>query len=168
MRRTIEVTIPEEPKTRDSGKTYIITEMAAAQAERWANRAILAVGKSGATIGNYEGSGIAGIAVLGFRALFGIQEGTALELMDEMMACVKRRETALPDGRPLVESDIEEVATRWHLKQEVFALHTGFSLAEIKSTLTSAAQTAAASISANTRRTSPKQSVKPSRRGRRR
>jgi hypothetical protein len=166
-RREIEFTIPpsssdvpENRRNRDGGKVFVITEMSALQAERWANRAILAVGNSGAKIDHVKGAGIAGIAVLGFKALFGISEGPALELADELMTCVRIKVAAMPQGRPLTDDDIEEVATRWLLKEKVFELHTGFSWAEIKLALISAAQAA----SANTLPTSPPRSGRSSQR----
>lgn len=143
-RRTKEVVIPAEPATRDSGKTFVVTEMPASQAERWADRAILAVANSGANVDHVAGTGMAGMAVVGFKALFGIKEGIALELAEEMMQCVQIKTAA--GARPLNPNpqaeDIEEVMTRWILRAEVFALHTGFSLAEIRQLLISAAQTA--------------------------
>jgi hypothetical protein len=167
MRREIEFTIPksssdvpENRRNRDGGKTFIITEMPALQAERWANRAVLAVGNSGAKIDHVKGAGIAGIATLGFKALFGISEGPAIELADELMTCIKIKVPALPAGRPLTDDDIEEVTTRWLLKEKVFELHTGFSWAEIKSALISAAQVASANIPP----TSPPRSARSSRR----
>lgn len=145
MRRKKEVSIPADPagtqearKNRDAGKVYILTEMPASAAERWANRAIIALGNSGAKIDYVVGAGMAGIAVLGLRAMFGVAEGPALELTDELMGCVTRKMEHAPEGRPLVEDDVEEVSTRFKLKAEVFALHTGFSWAEIRSMLISA------------------------------
>jgi hypothetical protein len=169
-RREIEFTVPssssdvpESRRNRDGGKTFIVTEMPPIQAERWANRAILAVGNSGAKIDHVKGAGIAGIAVLGFKALFGINEHSAIELADELMTCIKIKVAAMPMGRPLTEDDIEEVTTRWLLKEKVFELHTGFSWAEIKSALISAAQAA----SSNTLPTSPPRSARSSRQAKR-
>jgi len=158
--------VPENRRNRDGGKTFIITEMPALQAERWANRAILAVGNSGAKIDHVKGAGIAGIAVLGFKALFGISEGPALDLADELMGCIKIKVPALPQGRPLTDDDIEEVSTRWVLKEKVFELHTGFSWAEIKSALISAAQTASANIPATSQPPLAQSSRRKKRRGR--
>lgn len=160
MRREITVTITD--KNRDSGKVFVLTEMPASVAERWADRAILAVGHSGANIDYVKGKGVAGIAVLGFKALFGINEASALALADEMFSCVQIKVPAAT--RPLVEDDIEEVTTRWRLRAEVFALHTGFSLAELTLTLTSAAK----SLALLDTKTSRARSGKSSRRGKRR
>ena len=80
------------------------------------------------------GSGFAGIALLGLRALSGLRFEDAEPLLDEMFGCVQ----FMPDKRPqlaraLIEDDIEEVATRMRLREEVMALHTGFSLADARS-----------------------------------
>lgn len=136
MRKTREIKIDAEG--RDKGKTFVITEMPASQAEKWAVRAFLAMSRSGVEIpDNLEGTGMAGIATLGLKALGGIQEDDAIRLMDEMFDCVKfKPDDARIPPRDLVEDDIEEVATRVKLRIEIFELHTGFSLAAATSKLT--------------------------------
>lgn len=121
-----------EAEGRDQGKHYLLTELPASQAERWATRALMAMAKSGVEIPDgLERAGVAGIAVVGLRAVAGMPFEEAQPLLDEMMACVE----FIPDpARPqvhryLIEDDIEEVATRIMLRQEVIELHTGFSLA---------------------------------------
>lgn len=147
-RKEKEVIIPHEEGNRDSGKVFLIKEMPASQGERWANRAGLAIGHSGADVPFVPGGGWAMLAILGFKALFGIQEKIALELADEMFQCVhvKPDRTNPNVVRPLNPDpdaeDIEEIKTRWLLRAEVFALHSGFSLAEVKSKLISAFKTA--------------------------
>lgn len=140
--KTKVVTVVEEG--RDKGKVFLLTEMAARPAEKWAARAFLALAHSGLEVPGYvAGSGMAGLAILGFRALGGVAWAEAEPLLDEMMLCVK----AMPDpGNPMVVralvdrgmdgDDIEEVRTRLFLRSEVFALHTGFSLADVPSILT--------------------------------
>ena len=119
---------------RDKGKRYLITEMSATQAEKWATRAMLAIGRSlpsGAMSSNIEK--IAVVLQHGLQALFGTSFIEAEPLMDEMMECVE----ALPDknnptlNRALVEDDIEEVATRLQLRDEVIKLHVNFSLGDL-------------------------------------
>lgn len=162
-RRETEVTIekdqdsvPANRRNRDAGKTFVLTEWPADQAEDWANRAILAVGNSGARIDYIQGLGMAGIAALGFKALFGINDVTALQLINELMQCVKIKEQLAT--RPVTPDDIEEVTTRWHLKREVFTLHTGFSWAELQSKLSSATHLLASYLTP----TPPEPSAKPS------
>lgn len=144
MRKTKKVQITEEG--RDKGKTFLITEMPAARAERWAMRALMAVADAGIDLPEAAaGAGMAGIAVLGIRAVFSIPFEKAEPLMNEMMTCVAFMWDARKDlTRPLVddgsdEDDIEEVATRLSLRSEVLELHTGFSVAAaISESLTAA------------------------------
>lgn len=133
-RRTKTVVIRAD--NRDKGKHFLITEMPAVRAERWATRAFLALAKSGQGLDGYEpGGGMAQIAVLGFRALSGITIDEADVLMGEMMQCVQFVPTpSQPNfARPLIldegVEDVEEPATLVYLKAEVFDLHTGFSTA---------------------------------------
>lgn len=137
MRRTQIVNIAEEG--RDFGKIFIITEMPASQAEKWATRALLALCKAGVDIDGATTGGMAAFAVHGLQALSSIEFKDVEPLMDEMWACVKIQPGTDPSvTRFLVEDDIEEVATRLRLRLEVFSLHTGFSLADAQSKLTSA------------------------------
>lgn len=129
MRKIQDVTILDSG--RDNGKVFRITEMPAMKAEKWAMRALLAVGKSGVDIpDNVAGGGVAGLAAVGLKALMSIPWELAEPLLDEMMQCIQY----LPDPnapervRPLIDDDIEEVKTRLTLRNEVFQLHTGFSL----------------------------------------
>lgn len=133
MRKQKVVRIDEgTPDTnRDFGRVYVITEMPASQVEEWATRAFLALGKSGVDLGNVRpDQGFAGIAILGFQALFRLSWNDVKPLLDEMMSCVKTRPNPkLPDFiNPLREEDIEELSTRLKLRMEVFELHAGFSM----------------------------------------
>jgi hypothetical protein len=128
VRKTAVIQI--EAEGRDQGKTFLITEMSAWQAERWALRALLAVFKSETAIPpDLLRGGIAAVAAMGPRVMLGIPYEQAEPLLAEMMGCV----TIIPDPtrpqvtRALVESDVEEVLTLTHLKAEVFGLHVGFS-----------------------------------------
>lgn len=131
-RRDVRVTIPsDDPKNRDAGKTFLLTEMSATRAEDWAMRALLALTTSGAELpDDVQGAGMAGLAVMGVQALQGLKYDEVKPLMDEMFACVQ----ICPDRqnpnvvRPLVEDDIEEVSTRLRLRKEILDLHVGFSL----------------------------------------
>lgn len=120
---------------RDKGKRFLITEMSAMRAERWATRALLALTKSGENLDyvRSEKGGMAALAVAAIRGLQHLNFDDADPLMMEMMDCVqiipdpKHPETA----RPLVQNDaegddIEEVETRVILKQRVFKLHSDF------------------------------------------
>lgn len=117
---------------RDKGRVYKITEMDASRGEEWATRLLLAIARSGVEMPiGFLAMGWEAIAYLGINALGGLTWADAKPLLDEMMACVQKIEDpSRPEVvRMLVENDIEEVATRLRLRDEVFALHTGFSVA---------------------------------------
>lgn len=132
-----------DPGSRDHGRMYLLTEMPATQAEKWATRAFLALTRSGVEIPeDIRAAGMAGIAALGFHMLGGLRFEDVEPLMDEMMGCVQ----IIPDPkvslpRKLVESDIEEVKTRFKLRVEVFTLHTSFSWPDVVSMLNSTSTT---------------------------
>jgi hypothetical protein len=138
MRRVADVLITDEG--RDKGKCFLITELPAAQAEKWAMRALLLAAQAGVDVGNAKG--MAGIAVAGIQAIMGLRFADVEPLMDEMFTCVQiRPDHASHDPnkamytRPLIETDIEEVLTRIKLREEVLKLHLGFSIADYLSTL---------------------------------
>ncbi len=134
-RKTAVVQITAEG--RDQGKSYVITEMPALKAEKWAWRAMIALGRSGIDIPDgAEKGGMAALFVTGVATMMRTNFDDIEPLLDEMMECV----AIMPDPashpeivRPLVASDIEEVKTFFTLRMEVFKLHTGFSLAGARS-----------------------------------
>lgn len=137
-RRTEVVVVTAEG--RDKGKVYHLTEMPAMQAESWAQRALLALVRSGGAQipDDVAGMGLLGIATLGVQALGGIQYAELKPLMDEMMQCI----TYQPDPdrpeirRPLNgQDDIEEVATILMLRERLIDLHLGFSARSLLSSL---------------------------------
>jgi len=136
MRKTTIVTI--EAENRDKGKTFLLTEMPAAQAEKWAARAFLAMVKSGVEIpDDVADMGMAGLATLGIKALGGISWELAEPLLDEMFECVQIQPDPARNpkfARPLAEDDTEEVMTRFTLRRAVLELHVDFSLAAKLST----------------------------------
>lgn len=114
---------------RDKGKVFHLTEMPASQAEWWAMRAIMAMGRGGVDLpDDVRSMGMAALALEGLKALSKIQPEEAKPLMDEMLDCVQ----FVPDPkdhsvrRPLIEADIEEITTRLNLRAEVFRLHVDF------------------------------------------
>lgn len=119
---------------RDTGKQFHITEMSASQAENWAIRVILAVGNAGIEIPEGLASqGMAGLLAIGYMSLLKIPFESAKPLLDDMMTCVQIM--PMPNvKRPLIEDDIEEVATRLQLRKEVWKLHTDFFLGANEST----------------------------------
>lgn len=127
MRKTETITIEREG--RDKGKQFKLTEMSAAQAERWALRAFFALANTGVELPeDMAESGMAGIAAVGLSALGKVPFEQAEPLLDEIMGCVQ----IVPDPskphvvRALIDEDIEEVATRLELRKAVWDLHTGF------------------------------------------
>lgn len=126
--RKLRVTIDAEG--RDLGKVFQIEEMPALQAEAWAYRALLALANNGAEIpDDLACAGMAAIAAFGLKALTKLRYHDAEPLLAEMLDCVQ----ICPDPRnpqvirPLVPSDIEEVATLVRLRVETFNLHVNFS-----------------------------------------
>lgn len=120
---------------RDAGKVFLITEMPASQAEKWGIRAAAVVIQVGFDMP--EEAGWNALLAAGFQAFLQGPWAQVEPLLDEVFACVQ----AVPDPgvpertRSLVESDIEEIATRIRLRDEVFELHSGFSVAASLSNL---------------------------------
>jgi len=128
-RRTEEFKV--EAVGRDKGKIFLLTEMSAFAAEKWAAKALLALMKSGADIPeNTLSAGTAGLASIAMTAFGNVPPEALMPLLDEMMACVQ----CIPDPRnpmprKLVEEDIEEITTIFEIRKRLLDLHLGFSLA---------------------------------------
>lgn len=140
---------------RDHGKTFFLTEMPAHAAERWATRALLALGRKMPDLPDDAAQlGLLGLARFGISAFLSMDFDEATVLLDQMMTCVK----FVPDPvrsmatfSPLaLEADVEEVSTLLRLRDEVFKLHTGFSLAASLSTSDLAASVASLSTTTST------------------
>jgi len=128
MRKSIQYKVENEG--RDKGKVFLLTEMPASQAERWALRAFLALARNGVEISDKDkDAGLAGLAANGLTLIGKLPFDEAQALMEEMFTCVKM----IPDPqrpsvtRELIEDDIEEISTRFNLRVEVFKLHVDFS-----------------------------------------
>ena len=134
-RKTKIVTITDE--NRDQGKTFIITEVPADQAESWALRLFLALKQSEVDVPeSLQSLGMAGIASMGIRALLSMEYSTLRPLLAEMLDCVKfkpeRAELApVPLGSG-INCLVEEVSTLVRLRREVAELHLGFSIPDMK------------------------------------
>jgi hypothetical protein len=143
-RREKTITITQEG--RDKGKSFLMREMPADQGERWANRVILALANAGAKLP--EGildagmSGLSAIkgpllAVMGIRALQGLNYVEIDPLLAEMMAQIQFKPPGPFEAQTLIDgenSQIEEITTRWKLRLEYVEFLMGFSLAGILST----------------------------------
>lgn len=126
MRKTLTLTITAEG--RDKGKVFRLTEMSAAQAERWALRALFALMNTGVEIPpDVAESGMAGIASIGFEAFAKLPFEAAEPLLAEMWTCVQfQPDPAKELVRFLMEEDIEEVATRLRIRKAVLEMHISF------------------------------------------
>jgi len=114
---------------RDQGKMFHLTEMSASQAEWWALRALMAMGRNGVDVpDNLREMGMAAMAVEGLKAISRIPPDDAKPLLDELMNCVQIVPNPADKSviRALLENDIEEIATRLKLRAEVFKLHVDF------------------------------------------
>lgn len=121
-----EATVTITAEGRDKGKVFSLTELPADQGEEWAMRALFAMMNAGVDIPeNLMSAGLAGIAALGIKSLTKINYDAAKPLLDEMFTCIKIRPSQNV-VRDLVDSDIEEVATRFLLRKEVLMLHIDF------------------------------------------
>lgn len=143
MRKDIIVSISAEG--RDNGKQFFIQELPAYQAERWARRALAEMVRSGADLPeDIEKAGWSGLLAMGLRGLLGASGPEVDALHDELMACVEY----MPDpSKPTIKrkpmpEDIEEIQTIALLKDEVFKLHSGFSIAAALSMIFAAARKA--------------------------
>lgn len=144
------VVIKIEAEGRDQGKSFLIVEKSAYDAERWATRALMALSRAGVEVGDETiRSGAVGILIAGLEAFKALPFEDAEPLLDEMLSCI----AFVPDpdkidpnsGRPLSrpvlrgddfnEGDIEDVATLLKLRSEVLELHLGFSIAAALSNL---------------------------------
>lgn len=167
-RRTKEVVITDEG--RDKGKSFLLTEVGALQAEKWAIRAGLLAVQNGVDIRNPI-DGMAGLVLAGvFTVLGGLKFSDLEPLLDEMLTCIQYRpDSRNPDiaksmvVRQLFPDDIEEVQTLFRLRREVVELHLGFSIAAALSTLQ---EDSAATTDSSDIPTSPPPSARPSPRGR--
>lgn len=133
MRRTREITITQvgERENRDAGKTFVITEAPAVQAEEWGLRAMMALGSGGIVVPQeMADAGLIGVVLVGYQAFMGAKASELLPLWREMLpACVKHRPSP-GIVMPFDPAQIEEPGTLLHLRQQILELHTGFTLAE--------------------------------------
>lgn len=124
MRHELSLTIAEDG--RDKGKVFYITEMGARPGHKWATRAIFAVMNSGVDIpDDILAAGMAGLPILGMKAIVNVPYYMAEPLLDELLTCVE----FIPDAakpnvkRKVFEDDIEEVKTIFTLQQEILRMH---------------------------------------------
>jgi hypothetical protein len=124
-----EARVVVDAKGRDKGKIFVLTEMSADKAERWATRLLFALINNGAEFPeNIISMGMAGIAAIGIKSLGKLPFEQAEPLLEEMFECVRIQPNVKDPNltRILIEDDIEEVATRIYLRKELFKLHIDF------------------------------------------
>lgn len=122
-RRTKVYTVKDE-KSRDNGKSFVITEMSAEAAEWWAFRVLQALLGSNAEVD--FNAPLADMARQGLGALGKLSPEIAKPLLDEMMDCIRIKLPSGSESRDMLPGDIEEVKTRVILRKEVLALHMDF------------------------------------------
>lgn len=118
---------------RDKGKTFVLTEMPADQGERLANRIIFALLNTGAAVPEEAlGAGWAALAALGLQAIGQLKSETVQAILDDAWAASVMYEHSPKIPLQLitagVNSQIEEVKTRYEITLGLWKLHTGFSL----------------------------------------
>lgn len=132
-----EATVVISAEGRDKGKIYRLKEMSASQAEAWGTRLLLALSRAGVEVPEgFFSMGLAGVAAMGLRAMGGLSWEVAKPLLDEMMGCVEIQpgpDQPMVVRKIMTEDDIEEVATRLLLRDEVLKLHVNFSVREFLS-----------------------------------
>lgn len=124
MARKSKVFTVENDKSRDNGRSYLITEMAADAAEWWAIKVLLAIGKTDTEID--FSAPFAQMARQGLIGLFKMDPTQAKPLLDEMMGCVRVKLPGTNDSRDMLPGDIEEVSTRFLLRKEIAELYFDF------------------------------------------
>lgn len=115
------------------GKTFVVHQMPLLQGDRWANRVILALCKSGIDVSSLpSGDGfkgmmdMVGVVNIAIKALGGIEEENAQRLLDELLSTIKLK---LPDGSMrniILDTDITSIDTLWKLRIEAIKINLDF------------------------------------------
>lgn len=134
---------PSCGRDHERGWAFYIKEWPAARAEKWIVRFGLALTRSsGVQIPmQWSGLGWQALGVLFMNGILagGVQADEIMPIYDELLECVsiirdpKARDTATGEvvrSQIVSEDDVEEVVTRAWLRDEVFKLHSGFSVAD--------------------------------------
>lgn len=122
-RRTDIVTITDT--NRDQGRTYIVTEMDAFQAEDLAMRVLLALAGAGIKVPD-AATGMAGLAVAGMDAIQKLPYAQAKEIMNEIRPFMQYQHKPNHPPMPLTADNVEEVSTLIQLRKSFVLLHLGF------------------------------------------
>lgn len=146
---------------RDNGKLFMLHEMPSRQAEWWGARVLSAMARSNPEIPpDIASAGLQGIAAIGVHAVLGALGQPEMKvLLDEMFeSCVaivpEPKKPAVTRGAkgiaPLVDDDIEELATLAALRREVLLMHVGFLPAAVRLSLETLLQKMKVASSPNT------------------
>lgn len=117
---------------RDKGKTFVITEMSVIDADRWANRALLAMMRGGVDVGNVDFSnvdsagGMLELVKVAITGLGNMEEVIAVDLLNELLDCAKFVPSSGTPREIIIESDIESMATLWSIRKEALMIHIDF------------------------------------------
>jgi hypothetical protein len=123
----------EQCKNRDEGKNFLIVEWSAARADRWMQQVVFAFNKGAGELPmGLRGVGWEGIAIIGINTFLrgNVSSAEMMPLFDELFECVKViRDPKHPEvfTEIVSDDDIEEVPTRWWLRNEVVSVHINFS-----------------------------------------
>lgn len=134
--KTETIVVPASWGGRDAGKTFVITEMPAARAEKWAWRLILALKGTSAQIPESLAElGMVAVAIRGVNSFLAsdVDFGKLEPLLDEMLGCISVvRDPSAPHvvTALIPDADIMEIKTIGWLRSEVLRLHTNFSIVE--------------------------------------
>lgn len=133
-RNTKLVVIPQEEGNRDSGKTFLLTEMSAADTEEWSMQLITLLASTNIDIPGLDTNNLnsqantAMLAQLGIGAIGKIPFDKAKPLLDKMMTTIvfvpNPQKPQITNAQ--IDLVIEEVDTLLVLRKEFFILHTGF------------------------------------------
>lgn len=134
----VDVPNDDEAYQRDAGKRFVIKEMPALQADKWATRVLLALSRAGADIGMIQGYGVAGLQMAGIQSLPNLNFEDAEPLMDEMIPYMRFLPPAAPTpdwdhALPIIlntkdgDGDtVQEIMTWMLLRAKFVELHTRF------------------------------------------
>lgn len=136
MRIVERLTIPgeriEAHGQRDNGKTFVLTEMDAYSGQRWATKALQALGSGGIHIdADSLKGGFAALAGIAFVGLLRANTETIQSLLDEMLTCARYEHDSRQPTQAIApgpKCPVEEIKTFYTLQRALFTLHTGFSL----------------------------------------
>jgi hypothetical protein len=135
----IESTYTETAEGRDKGKKFLITEMSAVGGYKWASRLLFAMANTGIDVGDEVlASGMAGLAMMGFKDVGKMPHHVAEPLMDDLLACVQ---VVAENGtvRAIFPGDIEEVLTLFRLQKAAWDVHISPFMIGVRSISESAA-----------------------------